>query len=70
MATIKFTLKSIDREIGKAQKTLRSIRGKVTKRDQRRIDLNLRALKKLHSITAHQCAPIANFGQTFTKKPK
>jgi hypothetical protein len=70
MAKIRFTLKNIDREIRNAQKKLRSIRGKVIKSDQKRIDLNLSALKKVHSITAHQCRPTQNFGQTFTSKPK
>ena len=70
MAKIHFTLKNIDREISKCQKTLRSIRGKVIKGDQKRIALNLRALERVHGIVKHQCRPPTSFGQTFTTKPK
>jgi len=69
MAKIRFTLKNIDREIRKAQKKLRAIRGKVIKSDQKRIDLNLRTLQKL-SRFHHQCRPPTDFGQTFTTKSK
>jgi hypothetical protein len=69
MAKIHFTLKNIDREISKAQKKLRAIRGKVIKSDQKRIDLNLRTLRKL-SRFHHQCRPVQAFGQTFTTKTR
>jgi hypothetical protein len=69
MAKIRFTLKNIDREIRKAQKQLRAIRGKVTKSDQKRVDLNLRVLRKLSKFP-HQCRPLSAFGQTFTAKTK
>lgn len=70
MAKISFTLKSVTKEIRKAEKKLRAIRSKVTKGDQKKIDVNLRALKKSYGIIGIVCRPPTMFGQTFTTKPK
>jgi hypothetical protein len=70
VANIRFTLKGVTKEIRKAEKKLRAIRGKVTKADQKRIDLNLRSLKKSYGIVGIVCRPPTQFGQTFTIKPK
>jgi hypothetical protein len=70
MAKISFTLKGVAKEIAKAEKKLRSVRGKVTKEDQKRIDLNLRGLEKCHGVIKNFCRPPTLFGQTFTTKPK
>jgi hypothetical protein len=70
MAKISFTLKSVTKEIEKAEKKLRTIRNKVTKADQKKIDLNLRSLKRGHGIIAHICRPPTMYGQSFTTKPK
>jgi hypothetical protein len=69
MAKISFTLKSVTKEIEKAEKKLRAIRSKVTKADQKKIDLNLRSLKRGHGIIAHICRPPTMYGQSFTTKP-
>ncbi len=68
MAKIKFTLKSITREIQRAEKKLRALRKKVTKGDLKRIDLNLRSLQRSYELIAHVCRPITTYGQTFTTK--
>jgi hypothetical protein len=68
MAKIKFTLKSITREIERAEKRLHALRKKVTKADLKRIELNLRSLKRSHELIAHVCRPLATYGQTFTTK--
>ena len=71
MAKIHFTLKNITKEIQKAEKKLRALRSKVTKADQKKIDLNLRSLKKSYGIIGVVCRPPAtHFGQTFTTKTK
>ena len=70
MATVKFTLKNVTREIGKSQKKLKALRSKVSKADQKKIDLNLKALEKSHGIVMHICRPPTLFGQTFTTKSK
>ena len=71
MAKIHFTLKNITKEIQKAEKKLRALRSKVTKADQKKIDLNLRSLKKSYGIIGVVCRPPATqFGQTFTTKTK
>jgi len=69
MAKISFTLKNVTKEIEKAEKKLRAIRGKVTKADQKKIDLNLRSLKRSHGIIAHICRPPTMYGQSFATKP-
>jgi hypothetical protein len=68
MAKINFTLKNVTKEIHKAEKKLRALRGQVTPEDQKKIDLNLRALKKSYGIIGVVCRPPTLFGQTFTKK--
>jgi hypothetical protein len=72
MAKISFTLRGIAKEISKAEKKLRSIRGKVTAEDQHKIDLNLQGLEKCQGIVKNFCRPPAthHFGQTFTTKTK
>ncbi len=70
MAKVKFTLKTVTREIDKSKKKLKSMRSKVTKEDQKKIDLNLKALERTHGIIAHICRPPTMFGQTFTTKSK
>jgi hypothetical protein len=72
MAKIKFTLKGVTNEIRKAEKELRSIRPKVTKADQKEIDLNLRELERAYKLIRVRC-PVAGtvigpFGQWFTTK--
>lgn len=70
MAEIRFTLKSITKEIEKAEKKLRALRGKVVKADVRKIDLNLRSLKKALGLIGIVCRPAAHFGQSFRSKSK
>ena len=71
MAKISFTLKGISKEIAKAEKKLRSIRGKVTADDQHKIELNLQGLEKCQGIIKNFCRPpTTHFGQTFTTKAK
>jgi hypothetical protein len=70
MARIRFTVKNITREIRRAEKKLRAIRGKVVKADQRRIDLNLRGLKQSYAIIRRPCRARMGFGQFFVVKPK
>lgn len=71
MAKISFTLKGISKEINKAEKKLRSIRGKVIADDQHKIDLNLQGLEKCEGIIEIFCRPpTTHFGQTFTTKTK
>jgi hypothetical protein len=71
MAKISFTLKGISKEIIKAEKKLRSIRGSVTADDQHKIDLNLQGLEKCQGIVKNFCRPpTTHFGQTFTTKTK
>jgi len=71
MAKISFTLKGISKEITKAEKKLRSIRGQVIADDQHKIDLNLQGLEKCQGIVKIFCRPpTMHFGQTFTKKTK
>jgi len=76
MAKIKFTLHGVAREIRKAEKKLRSIRPKVIKADQEKIDLNLRELERSYKLISIICPPvpphvrIIPFGQSFLAKPK
>ena len=70
MAKISFTLKKITREIEKAEKKLRALRGKVVKADVKKIELNLRGLKEAHKIIARICPPIFHYGQYFQSKSK
>jgi hypothetical protein len=68
MAKIGFTLKTITKDIEKAEKKLRALRGKVVKADVKKIDLNLRGLKEARAILAHICPPIFHYGQYFESK--
>lgn len=70
MPKVSFTLKNVTREIAKAEKTLKSLRGQVIDADKKKIDLNLRALKKSYGIIGIVCRPPTQFGQTFTTKTK
>lgn len=70
MAKISFTLKGITKEIKKAEKKLLALRRKVHKADLKRIELNLRSLRRSHGIIAHICRPPTQFGQTFRSKSK
>lgn len=75
MAKIKFTLHGVAAEIRKAEKKLRSIRLKVSKADQKKIDLDLGALKKSYRMIRILCPPTRihtqpPYGQWFTKIPK
>jgi Mg2+ and Co2+ transporter CorA len=70
MAKISFTLKNITREITKAEKKLRAIRGKVAQADQKKIDLELRGLQKCRKIVTYFCRPLVHYGQTFKTKSK
>ena len=72
---ISFTLKGISKEIARAEKKLRSIRLKVSKADQKKIDLDLGALKKSYRMIRILCPPTRihtqpPYGQWFTKIPK
>jgi len=68
MAKISFTLKSITKEIEKAEKKLRGLRKKVVKADLKKIDLNLRSLKRAHGIIGVVCRPTLHYGQSFRTK--
>ena len=71
MAKINFTLKGISKEIAKAEKKLRSIRGQVIAEDRQKIELNLQGLEKCQGIIKIFCRPpTTHFGQTFTTKTK
>lgn len=75
MAKVKFTLHGVAAEIRKAEKKLRSIRSKVSKADQKKIDLNLRVLEKSYRSIRILCPPARipihpPFGQWFVTKPK
>ena len=68
MAKISFTLKSITKEIEKAEKKLRGLRKKVVKADLKKIDLNLRSLKRAHGIIGVVCRPTLHYGQSYRTK--
>jgi hypothetical protein len=74
MAKVKFTLHGVAAEIRKAEKKLRSIRSKVSKADQKKIDLDLRVLEKSYRQirilcpARRQIRPL--FGQWFATIPK
>jgi hypothetical protein len=70
MANISFTLKSVTKEIKKAEKKLRALRKKVIKADLKKIDLNLRSLRKAHGVIGVVCRPAAHYGQSFRTKSK
>jgi hypothetical protein len=70
MAKINFTLKSVDKEIIKAEKKLKALRKKVDKADQKKIDLELQGLEKCSKILQFFCRPLVLYGQTFRTKSK
>jgi hypothetical protein len=70
MAKISFTLKGITKEIRKAEKRLRAIRGTVAKADQKKIDLELRGLQQCNRIIQPYCRPLAHYAQSFNTKSK
>jgi hypothetical protein len=70
MAKINFTLKNITKEITKAEKKLRTIRGKVATADQKKIDLELRGLEQCRKTVKNFCRPLVHYGQAFTAKSK
>jgi hypothetical protein len=70
MANVSFTLKNITREITKAEKKLRAMRGKVSEPDQKKIDLELRALAECSRKIQPFCRPVLHYGQTFKTKSK
>ncbi|MGA8034426.1 MAG: hypothetical protein WA823_12310 [Candidatus Acidiferrales bacterium] len=70
MATVRFTLKNITKDIDAAEKKLRALRGKVIKADQKKIDLNLRSLEKARGIIGVVCRPLMHYGQVFRTKAK
>ena len=67
MAKIYFTLKNIAKDIKKAEKELRAIRGKVAEGDKKTIDLELRGLAKCSRTIQIHCG---HFGHVFTTKTK
>ncbi len=77
MAKIAFSLHPITAAIRRAEKKLRAIRPKVGKAAQKKIDLNLRMLKKSYGLLRIAC-PQAKpgqihpplYGQWFATKPK
>jgi hypothetical protein len=70
MAKINFTLKNITKEITKAEKKLRAMRGTVAAADQKKIALELRGLARCSKIVKHFCRPLVHYGQTFAAKSK
>jgi hypothetical protein len=75
VAKIKFSMHDIAADIRQAQKKLRALRAKVSKADQKRIDLNLRVLEKSYSLMRSVCPSRTPreglpFGQWFTTKGK
>jgi hypothetical protein len=70
MANVSFTLKNVTKEITKAEKKLRAIRGKVSKADQKKIDLELRGLVECSRKIQQFCRPLVHYGQTFKTKSK
>jgi hypothetical protein len=70
MATVKFTLKKITKDIEAAEKKLRALRREVIEADRKRIDLNLRSLEKAKGIIGVVCRPLMHYGQVFRTKPK
>lgn len=75
MAKIGFSLHPVAASIRAAEKKLRLLRPKVSKADQKKIDVNLRALEKSYRLIRFQCPPRRLrehplFGQWFTTNPK
>ena len=77
MAKIAFSLHPVTSAIRRAEKKLRAIRPKVSKADQKKIDLNLRMLEKSYRLLRFPCPkvnarriPPPPYGQWFTTHPK
>lgn len=75
MAKVEFTLHGVTTEIRKAEKKLRSIRSKVSKADQKKINLDLRVLEESYRSIRILCSPTRirtrpPYGQWFTTIPK
>jgi hypothetical protein len=75
MAKIKFSFHNIAADIREAEKKLRAIRSKVSKADQKRIDLDLRALEKSYRLIRIRCGLWETpthppYGLWYTTKPK
>jgi len=77
MAKIAFSVHPITAAIRRAEKKLRAIRPKVSKADQKKIDLNLRMLKKSDHLLRFACPKVnagkihpPPYGQWFTTNPK
>jgi hypothetical protein len=77
MAKIAFSLHPITTAIQTAEKKLRTIRPKVSKADQKKIDLNLRMLEKSFRLLRFPCPKVKPahihpppYGQWFTTNPK
>src|ERR1700678_746383 len=66
MAEMKVTLHSVTREIIKVQKKLKSIRPRVSKENQKKIDLELRSLQQCGETVKQFCRPLSQgFVQVF-----
>ena len=76
MAKIAFSVHPITSAIRRAEKKLRAIRPKVSKAEQKEIDLNLRMLEKSYRLLRFPCTKVKTreiqlpFGQWFTTNPK
>ena len=77
MAKIAFSLHPITTAIQTAEKKLRTIRPKVSKAYQKKIDLNLRMLEKSFRLLRFPCPKVKSghihpppYGQWFTTNPK
>ncbi len=75
MAKIGFSLHPVAAAIRRAETKLRKLRPKVSKADQKKIDLNLRMLEKSYHLIEIPCPKRAVrigplFGQWFTTNPK
>jgi|HubBroStandDraft_6_1064221.scaffolds.fasta_scaffold1360052_2 hypothetical protein len=57
MAKIKVTLHAVSFEIERVQKKLKNIRSRVSAADQKKIDLQLRSLKKCGNEVKNFCRP-------------
>ena len=59
MAKIKVTMHSVAREIQRMEKKLKGIRSRVSAADQKKIELQIRSLKKCNSEIKNFCRPPA-----------
>jgi hypothetical protein len=76
MAKVVFSVHPITSAIRRAEKKLRAIRPKVSRAEQKKIDLNLRLLEKSYRLLRFPCLKVKAreiqlpFGQWFTTNPK